>query len=68
MVKYKSPENIPFKYNPFKRHPPKLGVSYSIMLGCWFGGMQMGLRRPGVVFSCLCMDIRPAYINMVSYV
>ena len=45
MVKYKTPENIPFKYNPFKKHPPKLGVSYSIMLGCWFGGMRMGLRR-----------------------
>ena len=50
MVKYKTPENIPFKYNPFKKHPPKLGGSYSIMLGCWFGGMRMGLRRA----RCLC--------------
>ena len=45
MVNYKTPENIPFKYNPFKKHPPKLGGSNSVMLGCWFGGMRMGLRR-----------------------
>lgn len=42
MVKYKTPENIPFKYNPFKKHPPKLGGSYSVMLGCWFGGDANG--------------------------
>ena len=53
MVKYKTPENIPFKYNPFKKHPPKLGGSYSVMLGCWFGGMRMGLRRAGVTGGVL---------------
>ena len=57
MVKYKSLEYnpfkyipfkyIPFKYIPFKKHPPKLGVSYSIMSGRWFGGGANGLRRPG---------------------
>ena len=45
MVNYKTPENIPFKYNPFKFDPPKLGGSYSIMSGRWFGGLRMGLRR-----------------------
>jgi len=30
-VNYKTPENIPFKY---KKHPPKLGVSYSVILDC----------------------------------
>jgi hypothetical protein len=43
MVNYKTPENI-----PFKKHPPKLGGSYSIMSGRWFGGgCEWGLRRPG---------------------
>ena len=27
-----------------------MGGSYSVMLGCWFGGMRMGLRRDSVVF------------------
>jgi hypothetical protein len=53
MVEYKSPENIPFKNNPFKKHPPKLGVSYSVMLGCWFGGDANGPPAGGVRFSCL---------------
>jgi hypothetical protein len=54
MVNYKTPENIPFKYNPFKKHPPKLGVSYSIILECWFGGMRMASGGPGVGV-CLCV-------------
>ena len=61
MVKYKSLENIPFKYNLFKKHPPKLAVSYSVMLGCWFGGMRMGLRWGGGVdvFACSLSAMRP---------
>ena len=42
MVDYKIPENIRFEFDP-----QKLGVSYSIMSGRWFGGMRMGLRRAG---------------------
>jgi hypothetical protein len=44
MVDYKIPENI-----PFKKHPPKLGGSYSIMSGRWFGGMRMASGGLGVV-------------------
>ena len=77
----KTPENIPFKIKKVKikrvkrklqkifrsiKHPPKLGVSYSVQIASpktggfifynvrmlvW--GDQIGLRRAGVVFSSL---------------
>jgi hypothetical protein len=48
MVDYKIPENIPFEFDP-----PKLGVSYSIMSGRWFGGMRMASGGPWAGFSRL---------------
>jgi hypothetical protein len=44
MVEHKIPENIPFEFDP-----QKLGVSYSIMSGRWFGGMRMASGGLGVV-------------------